>query len=349
MHKMRQKKIPYRAQIELMEQKLALAGDVSLVTSDGNLQILGDSGANQISIQQVAIGKFTISGNDGERIRYNGRFSTGPVSVNTVTGGVLVSLGTGDDSVNVEGLSASVPFAHFLTILTGAGMDKVTVSALRIGGSEYPTRIVVPSELNRQSGLIGREATLNAKSAGSLTIDTAVGDRPMDGDQITIDQLTVNGPSYIQTGLGNDSIWMDSIVGRQTVVNTDAGTDRVDIAVAGPVKVSSLNMRLGSENDTVNIGTSTLEFTAAGTNVFDAGSGQNSFAYLSNISITSVGTLKNPLQTGFQKVWLKPGDVQPFSNTSLRPTSPTRFTPLPVIRRTLSQRSVTRSRSSTQG
>lgn len=313
---MKMKKRSQRFALEALEPRVPLAGDISVSTTNGNLQIIGDAGDNNISIQQVATGQFRISGNNGERFQFNGRFSAGPVDVRMVTGGIMVSTGAGADTVSVAGLPGNAPFGNFLTIVTGAGADRVFVSDMRIGGAEFPSRIAVPSELNRVSGQIGREATLNAKSAGSLTIDTAFGDSLSDGDQVTIDKITVNGPTWIQTGLGNDSIWLDGMTAMQTVINTDRGADRVEIAVSGPVRLASLNMALGTDNDDVMIGSNTLQFTAAGTSVIDGGPGANTFAYLSNISRQSVGSLKNPSLTGFQKVWANPSDRLPVSSST---------------------------------
>jgi hypothetical protein len=148
---------------EPLEHRIPLAGDVSISTLGGNLQIIGDSGDNHFTVQQIATGQFRITGNGGERFQYNGRYSTGPVDVRMVTGGILISTGAGADTLKIEGLTGNAPAGNFLTIVTGAGVDRVFVSDLRIGGPEFPARITIPSELNRVAGQIGREATLNAK------------------------------------------------------------------------------------------------------------------------------------------------------------------------------------------
>ena len=152
---------------EALEVRAPLAGDVTLSLIEGNLQVVGDSAPNVIVVEQVAAGTFTIRGGAGERLRPpGGVYTTSPVTVRGITGGVLVSLGAGDDAVTVRGRGVDRPFGGFLTVLLGQGADTVAIEGVRTGGPEFPLRPAVPPELRRQAAAIGRLADANARTAG---------------------------------------------------------------------------------------------------------------------------------------------------------------------------------------
>ena len=290
----------HRLTLEPLENRHLLAGNISIEINDGNLIILGDALSNKIRIMQTGLGQFTVTGNDGEQFRTpGGQYQKTPVKVANVRGGLLVSLGSGSDSAQIQGLGSSRPIGAFVTVLTGAGKDEVAISQLQTGGLQYPPQIKVPAELNRQRNAIGESAYWNATTPGSITIDTGAGDRASDKDTVALQGINVEGPTMINTGYGADQVKLDGITGRQAVMNTSAGSDRVELAQQTPVSFDTLNMNMGDDNDYVNIGTGPFQLTSITTSRFDGGRGVNILTGYGNLDPKTRKRLIDPRLTGF--------------------------------------------------
>lgn len=290
----------HKPTLESLESRQLLAGNVVIDLSDGNLVITGDALANRIAIRQTGLGQFTVTGLDGEQFRTpGGQFQKKPVIVANVRGGLLVSLGGGDDSVNIEGDSPDRPIGAFLTVLTGPGKDQVQIRNAQTGGPQYPPQIKIPVELNRQRSAIGEAAYWNAVTPGSLTIDTGAGDRVLDNDTVTIKGATIQGPTMIDTGNGDDRFQLDDFTGHQAVINTDAGTDRVDFARNSAVSFYSLTMNMGDQNDWLEIGQGGMSLIGVSQSAFYGGRGVNTLAGIENLTPGSDSHLVDPETTGF--------------------------------------------------
>lgn len=288
---------------EALEARAPLAGDVTISLIEGNLQVVGDSAPNAVEVEQVEAGTFVIRGLAGERLRPPGAVpTTEPVTVRGITGGLLVSLGAGDDAVTIRGRGGDRPFAGFLTVLTGQGVDSVTIERVRTGGAEFPLRPTVLPELRRQSAAIGRLADENARTAGSLTIDTGAGDRETDGDVVRLDGVRVLGSTLIQTGRGDDRVSLDGLDARQVRLFSDAGADRIELAQRAGVAAFAVDLALADGDDLVTIGPGRLRLTARQSSTFDGGRGRNALRGLANLDPRSIGTLTDPRRTGFQVV-----------------------------------------------
>ena len=286
--------------LEPLEARQLLAGNILIETSDGNLVITGDALPNSITITQTGLGQFAVTGNDGEQFRTpGGNFQKSPVTVANVRGGLLVSLGSGDDSVNIQGISSSCPIGEFLTVMTGPGQDRVEIRKAQTGDPRYPPQIKIPVELKRQRAAIGEAAFWNATATGSLTIDTGAGDKASDGDTVTIHSVTIQGPTMIETGAGDDQISLDDFRGRQAGVYTSSGADHVAIALKAVVSVDSLTMNLGDQDDRVEIGTGPLTLTGMNLSKFEGGRGLNILTGYSNLDTKTRRRLVDPRTTGF--------------------------------------------------
>lgn len=293
--------------LESLENRQLLAGNVTIDTSDGNLVITGDALANRIAIRQTGLGQYTIDGLDGEQFcTPGGSFQKSPVTVSNVRGGLLVSLAAGDDSVSITGTSTSRPVGAFVTVLTGPGKDQVNLNNIQTGGSQYPPKIQIPAELKRQRAAIGESAYWNAMTPGSLTIDTGSSDKSTDSDRVGITSANVQGPTWISTGSGDDRVSLEAFAGRQAVINTTAGADRVDLALDAAVSLYSLNMNLGDQNDFVGIGQAGLSLIGADQSVFQGGKGVNTLAGIENLAPGSASHLADPSTTGFIVLHKKP-------------------------------------------
>jgi len=290
----------HRLTLEPLENRQLLAGNISIETSDGNLVILGDALSNRISIRQTGLGQFTVTGNDGEQFRTpGGLYQKTPVKVANVRGGLLVSLASGNDSVQIQGLGSSRSLGAFVTILTGPGKDEVVIREVQTGGLQYPPQIKIPTELNRQRAAIGNSAYWNATTPGSITIDTGAGDRASDGDTVSLQSINVEGPTMINTGFGADQVKLNGMTGRQAVINTSAGSDRVELAQQASVSFDTLNITMGDDNDYVNIGTGPFQLTSINTSRFEGGRGVNILTGYGNLDAKTRKRLIDPRLTGF--------------------------------------------------
>jgi hypothetical protein len=290
----------HRLTLEPLENRQLLAGNISIETSDGNLVILGDALSNRISIRQTGLGQFTVTGNDGEQFRTpGGLYQKTPVKVANVRGGLLVSLASGNDSVQIQGLGSSRSLGAFVTVLTGTGKDEVVIREVQTGGLQYPPQIKIPTELNRQRAAIGNSAYWNATTPGSITIDTGAGDRASDGDTVSLQSINVEGPTMINTGFGADQVKLNGMTGRQAVINTSAGSDRVELAQQASVSFDTLNITMGDDNDYVNIGTGPFQLTSINTSRFEGGRGVNILTGYGNLDAKTRKRLIDPRLTGF--------------------------------------------------
>lgn len=251
--------------VEPLEARLPMAGDVGLFVSDGNLRIVGDSAANDISIVQTAVGEFSIIGNGGESFRLDDNPVTGPVTVSGVTKTITMQLGRGSDAVSVSGLADMVT-ASRLFVFSGPGADRVSVSSARIDGQ--------------------------------LSISTGNGDSNADGDIVSITDVSVAGPLIVETGAGNDSVTIDGVTARRAGVNTSVGQDTVSIAANSAVSFDSLLISLGFGIDSLTVGTGTLTLSK-GRSRFVGGPGDDSFSGRENLA---QGSLDRLAVDGFEVV-----------------------------------------------
>lgn len=175
---------------------LAQAGNVTAEVIDGTLVVRGDSGNNEIIIEQLSEGRFAIQG--GAWTTINGRdtgwgapywlegipnpLESGPIQIEGVTRGVSIEMGDGNDSVMLAG--RSLPATE---IETGAGNDSV---------SFYHGHLIVSPYVILASYWPPGPAMIH----GNLRVDTG------SGDDFVSPFAEVQGDAAIRTGSGADRI-----------------------------------------------------------------------------------------------------------------------------------------------
>ena len=118
--------------LERLEDRTLLSGNVSAtVTAGGNLLVIGDSKANQITIQDTS-GVLQVSSLDGTTTINGG---SGPFIATGFTHDVDVFMNRGDDVVHVGGSGPVTSLPNNLVIDTGPGNDTVDVENTSIGGN----------------------------------------------------------------------------------------------------------------------------------------------------------------------------------------------------------------------
>lgn len=221
--------------IQQLEARTMMAGDVSVFlspTDARDLVIQGDGLDNSILIQEVGEDRFRISG------RGTAPFNIRPTLINgsttpvefTVTDDIRVSMGGGNDRVEITDLIMR-NFAHSdLEILMGAGSDELRIENSHIGddatfdmgsGNDkaYIYELYVSSDLN----VIGND-----------------GHDYLDIIDNRANNLQVFG------GSGDESVYLGSNRANQLVASLEAGDDHVWLGhnVAGNAELFG-----GSGND----------------------------------------------------------------------------------------------------
>jgi hypothetical protein len=259
--------------IENLEARQMMAGDVAAYVQNGNLYITEAAGQtgldNAVQISQLANGQIRVAGTgtttDGTMSHVNGQ----AYQDLTVTGSLNVNLGGGSDLVVIgSDLGLASPSFSQVNIDTSAPPQLVAARSLVLGG--IPT-------------------TLNAP----------------DNDDVIIWGINTHGPMTINTGAGNDWVYVGgaNMTAGNLTINTGSGADTVQIentvnTLAGTVDIQTytslaendadvvwldtaymqgnLNVRMGGGNDIFH-----LENAAVFGNLnLDAGAGDDSATLL---------------------------------------------------------------------
>lgn len=130
-----------KLQLETLELRTLLDGNIAVSILDGNLVLQGDALGNAASVEQlaavdpsgavVAAGSFQIV--PDENTSLNDGKPGEALTVSGVTGGVMIGLGGGDDRIKMDG--AQGQSLSFLKIEMGAGADAAQVSNVTVAGA----------------------------------------------------------------------------------------------------------------------------------------------------------------------------------------------------------------------
>lgn len=209
-------------QVEQLEERSVLAGNVTAMGFGGHLTLIGDNLDNQLKVTRVGTSQVQISSLDGST-RING--SLNPVTLQATSGINALLLG-GDDVLELSGSTTSnFRVSGVSTINTGEGDDTV--------------RFV---NFSSAAGLILLAGGGNDTVTASL--DAAA-------PTITSGGLRVNGPVVMNLGAGNDNVSLrDSAFNKTFVLDASIGNDTVDIRNTEFRSVTSLFGNIGT--DTLN-------------------------------------------------------------------------------------------------
>jgi hypothetical protein len=251
-----------RLGVELLEQKQMLAGDVVVSMVHGALQIQGDATANHVAISSGAEGSLVIQGLDGTTVHMAGSTAPAPdtgLVVQNVKGDVRVSLGDGDDVVDLH----DAMLRHDLTINTGAGADAVNVgvasgaaataeddaanvnvrgSVLIRTGSENDTVNLASANIRGVLG-IATDGGDDTVTVGFETGDEASGAAAPPTDEDEPVALEARGGIDISLGDGADTATLTDVGARaQVIVGGGTGDDTLSLE---DVKTALLALRGG--------------------------------------------------------------------------------------------------------
>lgn len=220
-----------RLGIERLEQRLSLAGDVTVAFTDGTLTITGDVQGNQIWVTQR--GNMTVVSpspwemNGATRIRFGASVGLPRVQFAGVRA-VVVDLRGGNDAVVMGSLESDRLNFRALTVTLGAGDDSMLAQNLS-----------VEQDATVRAGAGADSVTVAlTTTAGKLDVGTGVGD-----DRVSLDTFSGPGAVLVDTGDGNDHVTMrGGVPGPQSLaVNLGNGLNDaafINLMIAGPMAVT---------------------------------------------------------------------------------------------------------------
>jgi hypothetical protein len=239
---------------EPLENRLLMAGNVTVSVSGGDLVVSGDNSGNQIQIVQAmqngqpVAGRFYVSGQNNTRI--NGQttgqyFSnvTDDFTINLRGGNDTVTLGNGvwtfvaPDDVDIDtGTGAEADIVHLnrilvlddISIKTGGGKDMVTVKAqLGSFSNQDGTDHNLSIETGDETDTVYVTETL---LPGDLSINTGSDNI---GDRVDLVLTDVGDDISINTGGGDDVVNLTDVWAMDDVqIYTSSGRDTVKISAS---------------------------------------------------------------------------------------------------------------------
>ncbi len=246
-------------QLELLEQRALLTGNVQIQLTAGDAVLTGDTADNSVEI--VAENNTLIArGLNGTTL--NGGTSTFVLSSSSTTfgGRIDVSLNAGNDTFAIL---SGVTVTGKVDLRGGVGNDTLGVAgtlnqSLMIDGG------VGTNTVNVQNATATKGATISSTGAAVVNVanSTIAGLSIQTGhsdDDIVLSTVTINGSTVISTNGGNDDIVVrNSTLNGSLTVDAGKGEDVAFIDATTITGNVSLWMRQG--NDSVQIqGTSNLQ------------------------------------------------------------------------------------------
>lgn len=204
-------------QLEQLELRLALAGDVLVAVDGAHLAIVGDGQSNQVEMQTVDdAGTLAIVGRADTQLIFDGEpFAPGePVLLEAFSGITNIELGGGNDRLVMHGVHLGPTFVN-----TGANADTVVMAGSAFGG---------PFALDLGTGN-DRFIAHHSVFGGPLAVDGGTGD-----DHVVMGRIAA-GAAAIDLGAGEDRMLLaDSVFGELAV---DMGEDS-DILILARSRVA---------------------------------------------------------------------------------------------------------------
>lgn len=233
------------------ESRTLLAGNVTAAIVGGNLQLTGDSSANEILISKTDVGTI-VQGQNGTTINGGNAAFTAFAASLTTTGSILAKLEGGDDKVHLS----SVTLDKTVAVFGGAGNDQVAVtdstlkeSLIFIAGVGNDSLYVEKSQITQNvSAILGTGDDLAAFRETGITKNLAVFGGA-GADRVSLDQTDVDGWLLGVTSEGNDDIRIanNSEIAR-VHLRTGRGADLVQLVDATISSSFFSNLGAGSDN-----------------------------------------------------------------------------------------------------
>ncbi len=249
-----------RLRIECLEEKIALAGNLTVEVIDGDLVITGDANPNSFTLDKPGF----IDTQNGAQYELHNRGLFGDtingdlndtLLISGVTRDIIINLGEGDDIARIfgfvsENFELSVP--RDLSINAGAGNDQIYLGIFE--SFEFGRVESGPINVGRNLSINGGAGdelvlTTDVNVANDYTVVDTVGDivfQNFNGVEFDGgDSMYVGGDVSLTTGSGNDFVdFVDFVVDGDVTMSFGAGDDAVGVG-AGEIG-GNLVLSLGS-------------------------------------------------------------------------------------------------------
>lgn len=212
-------------EVERLEDRAMMAGNVSAWVSQGTLYIRGDDASNGVIVRQVSSTTYTVTGTSGNYLLWDSTRVNGSGSAQTFSGvydDIDVSLNDGNDRIEFRGTSRSSPI--------------MLTDDLRITGGRGSDALYMENVRNRDPN------------------DRMVVDMGQDNDSVAMYYVTSRDYLNIFTGDGNDSV---NFVGQSGFGDTgnsvlvSLGTGNDTMKISGSFWVSTITMDGESGTDKI--------------------------------------------------------------------------------------------------
>jgi hypothetical protein len=262
-----------KLQMESLERRMTMAGDVAASLSGETLSLRGDDAANSVRVIQDVGNSILIEGLDGTRINGVSRVlfdGTGlektdlrlfggndRLEIRALRASVdhNLELGAEDDTVILQDAVAGVK----LTVKTDDGFDRVTANGVRTGEDfNIETEQGMASVAVNASAVGGSLSVLAKDNADSIQVtSTAIGkdlkiDSGKGDDTITVQNVNVGLTSTTIVDDGADRVTLNSLVATEDV-NVEAGKDADRVAMTDVRSQKNITVLVDTGNDFVSV------------------------------------------------------------------------------------------------
>ncbi|MBA4019012.1 MAG: hypothetical protein C0483_17730 [Pirellula sp.] len=252
-----------RLNVESLEDRLNLAGNVVVALSGGTLSVTGDAKDNSVTIEQISATVVRVTGNDttdlaGNTVATTVKFGNSTAAFQDITVaaaiGLKVVMGAGNDTAALQDGSVKS-----LSVDMGAGSDNVIISNatvtgnsatnIKLGGSENQGDNFTATNFSAALSQVtinagGGENGINLTTGSARSLEINGGSQD---DYVNVSDVAVNGNVRINTGSGDDGAYFNggSIAGSLFV---DLGNGSDETSVNSNI-VGTTDLKLGDGND----------------------------------------------------------------------------------------------------
>lgn len=231
---------PFQLDLESLETRTMLAGDVTVAVLDGNVVVQGDSAANRIVVATDSdTGALVVDGriHAGEATTINGQQA--PFIFDDFNNSLLIQMRAGADVVDVP----RGEFANNLFIGMGQGADRLFFGPGSDDGSIGESAVNIGGHLTVGLGRGSDALAANGLSSGSMAVFAGRG-----ADAIGLSNTAIDNQLLMRTGPGNDRVRLSNVQSPHADVHTGMGHDRLAVLDSA---FARFDARMGLGNDRV--------------------------------------------------------------------------------------------------
>lgn len=305
-----------RLNLEGLEPRQMLAGDVAAVMSGSTLNITEKAGhvgeASYVAISQLSNGMIRIDGRDTAHSTSNpvNGFSYQDFPVPAGGLSIALNLGGGSDTVRVmpgthladvtlnlggPGIDIDTVDVNGLTttgklsISTGAGVDNVFVQNSNIGDGVGVDDLTIDTGAGFDYVQLGNTSFYQTVK-GSVWINTCTTANEADTDYVVVDLTTARDFLSVSTGAGDDNVTMlADVAGKDMVVNAGDGNDTATLRDC--TAIDHFYMLMGNGDDVLD-----MQNLRAATLYADGGAGNDQLKHYYD------GPTGSTTYTGFETI-----------------------------------------------